>query len=101
MAFAGLWERWADRETSETVQSCTIVVTEANELLRPNHDRMPVIIAPKGFDTWLDASEDLEVARALLRPFPSRALEAHPVSTRVNKPQNDDLSLIEPLEADP
>ena len=101
MAFAGLWERWADRETSETVQSCTIVVTEANELLRPIHDRMPVIIAPEDFDAWLDASGGPEVAQALLRPFPSGALEDHPVSTRVNKPQNDDPSLIEPLEADP
>ena len=100
MAFAGLWERWSDRESNETIESCTIIVTDANKLLRPIHDRMPVIIAPENFDAWLDTSGGLEIALALLQPFPPAALEAYAVSTRVNKPQNDEASLIEPFETD-
>ena len=101
MAFAGLWERWADPESNETIESCTIIVTEANQLLQPIHDRMPVIIAPENFDAWLDTSGGSEIALALLQPFRSEALDAYPVSTRVNRPQNQEPSLIEPLAKDP
>jgi putative SOS response-associated peptidase YedK len=98
--FAGLWESWRDPESGERIESATIVVTEANDLLRPIHDRMPVILAPADFDAWLDAERPREAARALLRPYPAAALAAYPVSTRVNKVANDDPEVIAPLEAE-
>ena len=96
--FAGLWESWRDPESGERVESATIVVTEANELLRPIHDRMPVILAPADIDAWLDAERPREAAQALLRPCPAAALAAYPVSTRVNKVANDDPAVIAPFD---
>jgi putative SOS response-associated peptidase YedK len=87
--FAGLWERWHG-EGEAAVESCSIVTTEANELLAPIHDRMPVIIDPKQFALWLDPSvTDTSRVGELLRPYPSEAMEAYPVSLLVNNPAND------------
>ncbi len=96
--FAGLWESWTDKGSGETVETCTIVTTEANELLTPIHHRMPVILAPEDVAAWLDAAASPEAAQALLRPCPAAVLVAYPVSTRVNKVANDDPGVIEPLE---
>jgi putative SOS response-associated peptidase YedK len=98
-AFAGLWEQWTDRSDGSRVESCTIVTTEANELLRPIHPRMPVIVDPVDFDAWLDVSAAPEAARALLRPYPAGPMTVYPVSPRVNSVANDDADLIEPLTA--
>jgi len=88
-AFAGLWERWIG-EGSEAVESCTIVTTEANELLAPIHDRMPVILDPDVFAPWIDPAEkDTERLAGLLRPYPPGPLQAYPVSFFVNNPAND------------
>jgi len=87
--FAGLWERW-QRGDEEPIESCTIVTTEANALLAPIHDRMPVILDPKQFALWLDPSmTDTNRVGELLRPYPSEAMEAYPVSLLVNNPAND------------
>ena len=96
--FAGLWESWRDPESGDRIESATIIVTEANDLLRPIHDRMPVILAPADFDVWLDTERPGEAAQALLRPYPAAALATYPVSTRVNKVTNDDPAVIAPLE---
>lgn len=93
-AFAGLWERW---EKGETIESFTIIVTQANDLLKPIHDRMPVILDPLDYEPWLDTGTSPAAAQKLLRPFPSDAMRAYPVSTRVNSPRNDDASVIEAL----
>ncbi len=97
-AFAGLWEHWAPKEESdqEPIRSFTIIVTDANELLAPIHDRMPVIVAPEDHHRWLRGDPD--EAEALLRPFPPDALLSYPVTTRVNAPKNDDPGCIEPLD---
>ncbi len=96
-AFAGLWEHWQSPE-SKAIESCTIIVTEANEVLKPIHDRMPVILEPGDYNTWLDpANQDVERLRSLLRPYPSDRMAFWPVSRRVGNPANDDPSLIEPL----
>ena len=87
-AFAGLWERWEGPDGP--VESCAILTTGANELVRPVHDRMPVILPRLHWQAWLD--RDLQDAAAvvpLLRPYPSDAMRAYPVSLLVNNPRND------------
>lgn len=99
-AFAGLWEFW--RGAGEPIESCTILTTEANELMRPLHDRMPVILAPESYEAWLDPSnKDTDRLQELLVPEPDGKLVAFPVSKRVNSPSNDDPSLVEPASDRP
>ena len=91
VSFAGLWSRWRDIETDEEVLSATIIVTNANETLRPIHDRMPVILEPESFQPWLSGQSGTE----LLVPAAEEKLTSWPVSTRVNKTGSaDDASLI-------
>lgn len=95
-AFAGLWERWEKSPDGRPLETCTIITTEANPLLRPIHDRMPAILAPASQDAWLDwEGFDVERAKALLNPYPAEAMAAHPVSPRVNDVKNDDPACIE------
>jgi putative SOS response-associated peptidase YedK len=95
-AFAGLSERWLGAD-GEVVDSCTIVTTAANALLRPLQERMPVIVAPGDYARWLDTAGDPPLD--LVAPFPAEAMTFAPVSTRVNAVRNDDASLIEPVDA--
>ena len=87
-AFAGLCERW--KGDGEEIESCSIIVTDANELVKPIHDRMPVNLAPEDYDLWLDPDfEGKAKLQELLRPFPAEEMEAYPVETIVNNPKND------------
>jgi putative SOS response-associated peptidase YedK len=74
---AGLWSRWRPRGGGEPVETCTIVTTEANELLQRIHDRMPVILAREDYDRWLDVGAEPDPAD-LMRPYPSEAMIAYP-----------------------
>ncbi len=96
-AFAGLWESWKNPESGETVESCTIIVTEANELVAQIHDRMPVILAPNDHDPWLYGDPERDDLRALFGPYPAKIMSASPVSKAVNNVRNDEASLIEPV----
>jgi putative SOS response-associated peptidase YedK len=97
-AFAGLWERWQGAEQG-TIESCTLLTTEPNDLIRPLHNRMPVILHPQAYDLWLDSEvNDPQALQALLRPFPSEAMLAYPVSRWVNSPANDGPRCIEPVD---
>ncbi len=99
-AFAGLWARSEKFETP--IETCTIVTTEANALLRPMHDRMPVILDREACDRWLDASvDDTAALEPLLHPYAAEAMAAHPVSTLVNSPRHEAADCIEPAEAAP
>jgi putative SOS response-associated peptidase YedK len=90
-ALAGLFERWLSPD-GEVLDTCTIITTQANALLAPLHDRMPVIVAPVAYDRWLDvANEDLT---GLFDPYPAEAMTYYPVSPRVNSVRNDDAKLI-------
>ncbi len=92
-AFAGLWEHWERGE--ERIDSCSIIVTDAAETLRDIHDRMPVILSPEYYNTWMDPElADPVRLKPLLAPYPSERMEAYPVSTRVNSPKNDHADLI-------
>ncbi|MDD5493761.1 MAG: SOS response-associated peptidase [Dehalococcoidia bacterium] len=97
MAFAGLWEQWRSPE-GEELESCSIIVTEANEIMRPIHDRMPVILAPGDWDAWLEPdAQDTQALQALLKPYPAEGMAAWPVSTKVNSPRNDLVECVEAL----
>ena len=96
-AFAGLWETWRDPE-GKVVPSCTIITTEANDLLRPIHDRMPVILSRDDEDFWLDRGESDPAGLAnVLKPYPADAMEAYEVSSLVNSHANDGPEVIEPV----
>ena len=93
--FAGLYEFWKGPEG--LIGSCTVITTEANALMRPLHDRMPVILDAGDYAHWLDPDNpDPEALVAVLRPAPAERMVAHPVSVRVNSVRNDDADLIEP-----
>jgi len=97
-AFAGLWESWEGPDHT-AIDSCTIITTAAGELIRPIHDRMPVILPPEAYDVWLDpAVENFEKFTALLVPFSSREMEVYPVNTLVNKASHDGPDCVEPLK---
>ena len=98
LAFAGLWDRWRGG-ASEVIESCTIVTTDANETVRPIHDRMPVILRPEDYDIWLDwRAGEVSRVRGLLQPFSDEGLVAHPVSSIVNKPDNDVPECVHPVQ---
>ncbi|MBS0263533.1 MAG: SOS response-associated peptidase [Planctomycetes bacterium] len=96
-AFAGLWEHWTAADGSER-QTCTILTTEANELMQQVHTRMPVILDAADYDRWLDRQRQTadEVAD-LLKPFPAARMQLTPVSTLVNSPRNDRPECVAPL----
>lgn len=97
MVFAGLWEHWQSPDGSE-IDSCTILTTAANELMAPLHERMPVILQPADYDSWLytDAKE-IDGLQHLLRPAPAGFLSAYPVAPIVNSPFNDIPQCLERL----
>lgn len=99
-AFAGLWERWQGRG-DESLESCTILTTEPNDLVVDIHDRMPVILPAAGYADWLDPSADTDQLKGLFRPYPARLMEAVAVSSRVNSPANDDPSCLDPPDEEP
>ena len=98
-AFAGLWSTWRDGD-GVTVASCAIITTEPNDLMRPIHDRMPVILPRDAEELWLDASvEEPEPLVSLLRPYAPDEMEAYEVSTFVNSPRNNAPEAIAPAGA--
>ena len=81
-AFAGLWDSWSGAD-GPSIESCTLITTEPNALLRPLHNRMPVVLGPESFDMWLDPEfEDVDALSALLVPCDPEGWEAIPVSPR-------------------
>lgn len=93
--FAGLWEHW-ESEEGEVINSCAILTTEANEVLRPVHDRMPVILHPEDYRLWLDSDvRKLDLVKEVLRPYPAAEMEGYSVSTSVNSPRNQGAGLVE------
>lgn len=93
---AGLWERWQAPDGT-WLESCTIITCDANALMRPLHDRMPVILDRASYDRWLDpAPLPAAALQPLLHTPPVDDFEAYPVSTLVNAPQHDEPACIEP-----
>jgi putative SOS response-associated peptidase YedK len=95
-AFAGLWERW--ERDGQVLESGTILVTQANALLAPIHDRMPVILDPADEARWLDpALTDPAALQPLLVPCPPKWLRLWPVSPAVNHPRHEGPDLMAPV----
>jgi putative SOS response-associated peptidase YedK len=97
-AFAGLWDYWRDPAGYKELYSFTIITTEANALLRPIHNRMPVIYDREMGQQWLERrfGGSTKILSAVLQPLPSELMEAHEVSTLVNSPENDRAECIQP-----
>ncbi|MCS6903066.1 MAG: SOS response-associated peptidase [Candidatus Bipolaricaulota bacterium] len=95
--FAGLWETWNSPD-GQTVKTCTIVTTEPNELIKPIHQRMPVIV-PRDFEElWLDPSSKARAElERVLRPYRAEELELFDVSSAVNSPTHDGPECIAPV----
>lgn len=99
LALAGLWSSWTDPDSGERVRTCTILTTEANDVVQPIHDRMPVILPDTAWDPWLDPeTTDAGVIGDLLAASTRPDLVEHAVSTLVNRVANDVPELIVPLE---
>jgi putative SOS response-associated peptidase YedK len=87
-ALAGLWDRWTPPQ-GQPIDSCTILTTQPNAIVRDIHDRMPVIVAKERWGEWLDPGADLERINDTLRPFDAALTEAYPVSALVSNIRND------------
>ncbi len=93
-AFAGLTEHWS--RNGETIESCTLITTDPNELMAEIHDRMPAILPSDDYDLWLDPEfEGKEKLLSLLRPYAADEMTAYSISTLVNSPKNDVPACIE------
>ena len=99
-AFAGLWESWTVpeglKDTGDTVETFTIVTTNANPKLVPIHHRMPVIVDPTDYELWLEGGSD--EANAVIKPFSQDDMAFYRVSTRVNNVRNAAEACVEPLK---
>jgi len=97
LAMAGLWDRWHDRASGDTLQTFTIITTVPNELCATIYDRMPVILSPEKWATWLGGQETStdELRWMILRPYPASLMRSYPVDVRVGNVRNNEPSLFE------
>jgi putative SOS response-associated peptidase YedK len=97
LALAGLWAIWRDPDTAERLYTCSILTTDANDLVARIHDRMPVILDPADWDAWLGEETPPAELRSLLHPAPATLLDAYAVSPAVNNVRNEGPELLNPL----
>ena len=103
---AGLWERWEPKagtvgpDGAAPFETCTVLTTEPNALMAPIHARMPVIIPPASYASWLAADTSPASARELMAAWDPAEWQAHRVGVRVNVTANDDAACIAPLADD-
>ena len=90
----GLWEKWKDPTSGEWIRTFAIITVPPNDLLAQIHDRMPAILGRADYDRWLGDESD---PGDLLRPFPPELMRMWSISTRVNKPENDEPSILDPI----
>ena len=89
---AGLWENWCDPNTGEWERTFAVITVPSNDLVAQIHNRMPAILKPETYDRWLGLEPD---PHDLLITYPSEPMTMRPISTRVNKPENDDTTLLD------
>ena len=95
LAFAGLWDAWKDPVTGEWLQTFAIITTDANELTGEVHDRMPVILAPRDYDRWLQRGEAHQPPVELLRPFAAEDMLAAPCNPAVGNVRNNGPEMLQ------
>jgi putative SOS response-associated peptidase YedK len=94
LAIAGIWERWLAPDGSE-IESCSLLTTRPNALVAPIHDRMPVLIEPEDYATWLDTGlQRSDALQHLLRPYDADKLAAYPVGMQVNNARYDEADCV-------
>lgn len=98
LAFAGLWESWTGAGDGKTVESCTIITTDANRAVGEIHNRMPAIIAPEMYDQWLAPESEQDRLLRLLQPFSDHKMVVSPVGAAVNNPRNDSPACIDTIK---
>ncbi len=94
-SMAGIWETWKNPE-GEIIRSFSIVTISPNELMAEIHDRMPVILSKEDEKIWLE-SNDPEILKKLIKPFPAKLMDAYRISTLVNSPKNNRSEIIAPI----
>ena len=99
-AFAGLWERW-EGDDGELLETCCILTTAANEIVRPVRERMPVILGHGDFGAWLDSEAEVGQLKGLLRPYAGGDLQAVAVSPWVNSARHEGPRCLRPADAGP
>lgn len=96
-AFAGIWDRWKDKESGENLESFAIVTTDPSEWMAKYHDRMGLILKPKDYQRWLEEGEEHTPPIDLLRPYPEEEMKSCRVSDEVGNTRNNWAELIEPI----
>src|ERR1700722_3146568 len=99
-AFAGIWDRWKDKDTGEVLESFAIVTVDPSEWMAKYHDRMGVILKPKDYQRWLEEGEEHTLPLDLLRPYPEEEMQSWRVSDKVGNTRNNWAELIEPVPDD-
>jgi putative SOS response-associated peptidase YedK len=92
----GVWENWKDPGSGERIRTFAVITTDPNELVAEIHDGMPLILAPSDYVRWLN---DEPYPGDRMKRFPAGPMRMWPISTRVNKPENDGPSILEPIES--
>jgi putative SOS response-associated peptidase YedK len=103
-AFAGVWATWRDPDTAEGLHTVSILTGPPNALVETVHDRMPIILEPDTWGSWLDPDTPVERLRDALRPAPAGSMRMHAVSPAVNNVRSQGAELLAPLsrwQADP
>jgi putative SOS response-associated peptidase YedK len=97
-AMAGIYETWQP-PTGEPIRTCSIITTQANELMKPIHQRMPVLLDRQDHNTWLDPNADEKTLLSMLKPFDPSRMQCHEVSIEVNSPYHNAEDCILPVSA--
>jgi putative SOS response-associated peptidase YedK len=97
MGVAGLWDRWTGAD-KKVLFTCCVITTPPNELVAPYHDRMPAILSPDDYATWLDRGTPLKQVHALLKLYSADLMEVSEANARVNAPKNEGRYSSRPCE---
>jgi putative SOS response-associated peptidase YedK len=97
-AFAGIWEIWRPTPDQEPIKTCTIITTQANSVVSPIHERMPVILENQHAWDWVSGGLSVDLQRMLV-PLDPELMMAYPVGAFVNSPVMDSEACTEPLKS--
>jgi putative SOS response-associated peptidase YedK len=101
MGFAGVWDRWADPETGDVLDSFAMITTEPNEIAVDMREQMPIAIEREDYQRWLEPGDPMSLPLDLLRPFPSEQMAKWKIDKHAGNPRNNWPELIDPLSDKP